>query len=105
MYYILDVKTPNKLLSHKGRLIRTPAKFTLTEKEVKLFRVMLHQVGGDDYSIRSKDEVDKEFSLNNKFVPIEEIQEEVVIEELTDDENETRSVLDQLVKDSEKEKE
>lgn len=104
MYYILEVKTPNKLLSHKGRSVRTPAEFTLTEKEVKLFKVMLHQVGAEEYSIRSKDEVDKEFSLNDVFVPIKEIEEEVIIEELTDDEDETRSVLDQLVRDSEKEK-
>jgi len=104
MHYILEVKTPNKLLTHKGRPIRTPAKFTLTKEEVKLFKVMLRQVGAEEYSIRSKDEVDKEFNLYKKFVPVTEV-EEVVIEEIFDDENETRSILDQLVMDSKKEKE
>lgn len=102
--YILEVKSPNKLLTHKGRSVRTPANFTITKAEIKMFEVMLRQVGAEDYSIRSKDEVDKELALQQKSVPVEEIQEEVIIEEMLDDEDETRSVLDQLVKDAEKEK-
>jgi len=102
MYYTLEVKTPNKLLLHKGRSVRTPAKFTLTEQEVKLFRVMLRQVGAEEYSIRSKDEVDGQVSLEKKFTP-EEV-EEVIIEEIADSEEETKSILDQLVRDSKKEK-
>jgi hypothetical protein len=102
--YILDVKTPNKLLTHKGRSVRTPAIFTITKAEIKMFEVMLRQVGAEEYSVRSKDEVDKELALQKEFIPIKEIQEEVIIEEILDDEDETRSVLDQLVKDAEKEK-
>lgn len=102
--YILDVKTPNKLLTHKGRSVRTPATFTITKAEIKMFEVMLRQVGAEEYSVRSKDEVDKELALQKESIPIKEIQEEVIIEEMLDDEDETRSVLDQLVKDAEKEK-
>ena len=103
--YILDVKTPNKLLTHKGRQIRTPAQFVITEKEIKMFKVKFHQVGVDDYTIRSKDEVDKELALRKEsYVVPEEVKEEIVIEEIEDDPEETRSILDQLVKDAEKEK-
>ena len=100
--YILDVKTPNKLLIHRNKKIRTPAKFTITEAEIKMFEVKFRQVGVDDYTIRSKEEVDKELALHKEPVP--EQKEEVIIEEIADDPEETRSVLDQLIKDAEKEK-
>jgi len=102
--YILEVKTPGKLLNHRGRTIRTPAKFDITEKEIKNFKMVLRQVGAEDYSIRSK-EVDKE---KNEYKEIsipepKEVTHEVIVEEIMDDEEETKSVLDQLIKDSEKE--
>lgn len=97
--YILEVKTPNKLLVHRGRSVRTPAKFTITEKEIKMFEVMLHQVGAEEYSIRSKEKVDIKISHQ---VPTIEVEEEVVIEEILDDESETKSVLEKLVRDAKK---
>lgn len=103
--YILDVKTPNKLLFHKGRQIRTPATFVVTEQEIKMFKVKFHQVGVDSYTIRSKDEVDKELALGQESESVpQEVTEEVIIEEIEDDPEVTRSILDQLVKDAEKEK-
>jgi hypothetical protein len=100
--YILEVNTPNKLLVHRGRSVRTPAKFTITEKEIKTFEVMLHQVGAEEYSIRSKEKVDIKISHHAKSIPAIEFEEEVVIEEILDDESETKSVLEKLVKNAKK---
>jgi len=99
--YILEVNTPNKLLMHKGRSIRTPATFTITKEDIKKYKVLLHQAGVEEYSIRSKSKVDVEdIALPEQILPtFQEIQEEVKIE-ILDDEDETRSILDQLVKDA-----
>lgn len=103
--YILDVKTPNKLLTHRGRTVRTPAKFPVTESELKTLKVMLRQVGAEEFTIRSKEEVDREIQERKELEAIEvpEVHQEVIIEELMDNEEETRSVLDKLIRDAEKE--
>lgn len=109
---ILDVKTPGKLLEYRGRVIRTPASFSITEAEIKKFKVMLNQAGITEYTLRSKDEVDKEKLLRHNTEKVEDIfidpknkngNNEVIIEEIMDSEEETKSVLDQLIKDAEKE--
>lgn len=102
--YILDVKTPGKLLSHRGRSIRTPAQFSVTEKELKKFKVMLNQLGAMEYKVRSKEEVDKELFTRKpqEDIDISPMSGEVVVEEIMDSEEETKSVLDQLIKNAEK---
>jgi hypothetical protein len=104
--YILEVNTPNKLLMHKGRSIRTPATFTITKKDIKKFKLLLHQAGVEEYSIKSKRKDDtEEVILPEQILPLlQEIQEEVKIE-ILDDEDETRSILNQLVKDAKEESE
>jgi hypothetical protein len=104
--YILDVKTPGKLLNHRGRQIRTPAQFPIMHSELKKFEVMLRQVGVTEYKIRSKEEVDKEIAArqSKESVDISPTDHEVVIEEIMDSEEETKSVLDKLIRDAEKEK-
>jgi len=102
--YILDVKTPGKLLDYRGRSVRTPAKFIVTSDELKSFKVKFRQVGITEYKVRSKTEVDKEIaSKQTVYAPHKVMEEEVTVEEIMDNEEETRSVLDQLIKDAEKE--
>jgi hypothetical protein len=102
--YILDVKTPGKLLSHRGRSVRTPAQFQVTEKELKNFKVMLNQTGVLEYTIRSKEKVDKDLLTRQQYEKDIEFPTdgEVIVEEIMDSEEETKSVLDQLIKDAEK---
>ena len=110
--YILDVITPGKMLDHRGQTIRTPAQFVVTETELRKFEVVLRQVGATEYKVRSKDKVDAEILEQKKAESVEEIftvpegqdeAKETIVEELMDSEEETRSVLDQLIKDAEKE--
>jgi hypothetical protein len=110
--YTLEVKTPNKILTHRGLTVRTPAIFSIHEREIKLFEVMLRQVGADDYTLKNEAEVDDQVQvevIKKKNEQPEETQietkktKEVIIEEIMDDDEETRSVLDQLIKDAEKE--
>jgi hypothetical protein len=103
--YILDVKTPGKLLDHRGKTIRTPAQFIIKENELKKFKMVFHQLGVTEYSIRSKEEVDKEIASRQSedVITISPKEQEVIIEEIMDSEEETKSVLDQLIKDAEKE--
>lgn len=110
--FILDVKTPGKMLDYRGKSIRTPAQFVITHAELRKFEVVLRQVGATEYTIRSKDEVDREILERKEAEKVDEIytdpegqeeNKEAIIEELMDSEEETRSVLDQLIKDAEKE--
>ena len=106
--YIVEVKTPGKVLTFKNREVRTPADFEVEDREIKTFKVMLRQEGVSDYNIRSKEEVNKENKvIKNTLLELPEFNREedtVIVEEIMmDDEEETKSVLDELIKDAEKE--
>lgn len=116
--YIIDVQTPSKLITYKNRQVRTPASFLVPEKDIQFFKVMLRQVGAEEYTVQSKSDVDhlqKEYELSNEFiqekdknqeVPIEELEEIKNLEKLEDPEDydgENRSILDQLVMDAKRE--
>ena len=95
---IVDVKEPNKAISYRNRIVRSPVTFEIYENELKLLKGQLRQLGIEDYVVKPYAppvEVDTTFDevlLQN--------DEEVIVEDLCEELEEPKTILDRLIKDN-----
>lgn len=98
--YWVDIKTPSRIITVKGKRVRTPTQFKIPEKELNALKVMLRYESVTDYKIT-------EFAshLENSIISDDDLlveDTEVIIENTF--ENEPKTTLEKLLRASEMEK-
>lgn len=61
--YKISVKTPNRFLNIKRKLVRTPTNFISTEKELKTLKTKFQSDGITQYSIEEYKEIPKKVEI------------------------------------------
>lgn len=88
--YNVIIKTPNRMFSVKGILVRTPAKWIADEDEIKNIRLKITSEGIENFSIEEIDPDKKEEAVVDE--KIEEVTEDII-----EDQVEPTSTLEKLM--------
>jgi hypothetical protein len=99
--YLVDIKTPSRFITVKGKRVRTPTRFKIPESQLKALRMTLHHESITDFKIVDCDTIVEESDIESDRDEIFE-ETEVIIENTF--ENEPKSTLEKLLKASETEK-
>lgn len=95
--YKVSVKTPNRFLNIKSKVVRTPTDFIITEGEIKKVETKLKSDGITNYSIDLISDIPK--AVDSKKVSTDEIikfpKPEINIE--IKNENEQKSTLSKIL--------
>lgn len=96
--YIVEIKTPSRFVTVKGKRVRTPTKFKIPETELNPLKVMLRYESITDFKISEYDEDALEEDSDDVFIE----NDEVIVEHTFD--AEPKTTLEKLLKASEMEK-
>jgi len=90
--YDVEIKTPNKMFNVKGKMARSPVKFTIEEKHIKRIKMEVEIQGILDYTIKPHETENYVIPEKYKTKIDESIGEELVV-----DETKEKSILESLL--------
>ena len=79
--YKVSVKTPNRFLNVKGKLVRTPTDFISTEKELKTLKTKFQSDGITQFSVEEYKETPKIIETVTPEIELPKTKVEITIEE------------------------
>jgi len=94
---IIEIKEPSRSIMYKGRKVRSPVKFEIFENELVLLEGQLRQMSIKDYSVTPFKETTEDESFKEIVFHTDD---EVIIEDLCEEVEEPKSILDKLIKDN-----
>jgi hypothetical protein len=96
---IVKIREPNKAVPFRNRVVRTPVSIEIYENELDLLEGQLRLLGVADYEVgpfkistEDEDNTFDEVLLQN--------DEEVIIEDLCEEMDEPKTILDKLIRDN-----
>jgi len=79
--YSVRILTPNKFIEVKGKLVRTPTRFIITEREVSHYKTIIHSNSISKFSIEEVKKETKKEKKGEEVVLVESVVESLPISE------------------------
>jgi len=92
--YKVSVKTPNRFLSIRGKLVRTPTDFISTEKELKTLKTKFQSDGITKFSVEEYKDTPK---IVETFIPGKQENPKTEVEITINKEDKKESTLNKIL--------